>query len=346
MFNNKKGFTKMQGSSRYDGQRQPLNSNTPNSSSSSTNNSSSKTTTTTTTTNTTCSLEGTVVGNEFYESGDIILQQGDVIDKILRISSTGGDNQTECILMTRTWSDGTTEEIGRLSAGDHIGLLFYSGFGFMVEDSLVTYTCVKDNVHCEVVVVDLQGGKCVEIMKREMFKVIPGFCLLPYEVLDDVISKSEEIKNVNVKVCKFVSCSGGSGFETDNTSGINHKQIITKGGDSNDCYILLSGIIRPGDFKPSVYRDKEVLEIFGEAKFRNKSATRSGDMFAIGTDTSYLQINVDALKKLLESFNNKDYFKKIQTALRYRGNIMDFQKNNKSMYIDYETLARPFNVDN
>jgi hypothetical protein len=316
-FKTETGFTKM-----TDNPTAPLNADTINSSS---------------TTTTTCSTENpTFIRPEFYESGDVILQQGDVIDKILRISDKG-PNQTECILMTRTWSDGTTEEIGRLSSGDYIGLLFYSGFGFMVEDSLVTYTCVKDNVRCDLVSLDLQGGKCTEIMKREMFKVVPGFCLLSETWLTAIINDHNVCKFVNYVSIKDSSNKSVPEKIDANNKELKGKKIIEKGNSADKCYILLSGIVRPGSLKPSLYRDKEILEIFGEAKFRNASATRSGDMYAIGNNTSYLEIDVG---ELITKLADTDYFEKIASALRYRGNIMDFQKNNKSMYFNYETIAQ------
>lgn len=268
----------------------------------------------------------------YYETGDVILQQGHVLDQIIQIAD-GNENQQNCILMTRTWSDGTTEEIGHLSAGDYVGLLFYSGFGFMVDDSLVTYTCVKDNVHCKLVncsnctsaieYVCKKGEDCQksihEILKVEILKVVPGFCLLPrLGVLETIVN--------NTNVMKIET------YE-------NEKNIIDVNEKKSDtCYILLSGTARPVSMEKTIFRDKEPLEIFGEAKFRNESARRTGNMYAIG-ETKCLEISIEKLKETLDKLST-DYYKKIETALRYRGNMMDFAKINKDKYLNYENIAR------
>jgi hypothetical protein len=265
--------------------------------------------------------------DEFYEAGDVILEQGHVLDKIIQIA----DDQDKCVLMTRRWSDGTEEEIGYLSGGDYIGLLFYSGFEKIADDSLVTYTCVK-NVHCYIV----NCSNCTQVtqylckqddkscaqsiyehLKIEMFKVVPGFCLLPRNTIYEIINSENNIVTL-------ISREKGD-------------KIITSEGTNTTCYILLDGKVGPEGF-----RHKEPLEIFGEARFRNKTQTRTGDIEVFSENATCLEIDIVKLENLKII---SGAYGIISDALRYRGNMMDFQKVSRTNLLNYKNLAKYSEID-
>ncbi len=292
----------------------------------------------------------------FYEEGDILLEQGNVTEKIIQILGVCDEqgiivpgDSNDCILMTRIWSDGTREDIGFLSQNDYVGLLFYSGFKEMIFSSTVTYTCVKNNIKCRVIhcptcesaseilctneicmADDTPENKLKKILYKQIFKVIPGFCALTTEELNDLLP-----------YCKKIS------KDAYNTSSSNKQQFVTTVGDSEDksCFILLDGKLRittkTNDINTNlmIVRDKEPLELFGEIFFRNENAKRTASIYAV-EQSSYLKIDIVKLKT-----DKTDIFNKIKTKIRQRGNLLDFTLQTKNNHLNFSVLSDIINVN-
>lgn len=288
-----------------------------------------------------------------YQTGDVILQQGHVISVIIKIR----DGQKDCIKMTRTYEDGEEEIIGFLSGGDYVGLLYYTGFNNYIFPSVVTYTCMKDDVVCDIVhcstcesaIEYICGSDGCEIvggnnplrneqllkkkLQREIFKVVPGFCKISYKNLDFIINSTGKSKVIEMKE-----------IPTYTNENVQDDILIQENSktDLKFCYIILNGYLDiasptnglPRGQKNSI-RQKEPLELFGEAYIRNPNASRNATVYNnSGKIVKVIKIDLSELSNSI-----KDDYNKVVSDIRYRGNNMELKKILKSSNVNFNLLV-------